>query len=201
MQSRRSARTPSPSWKVRTAVPKQPKSRGLPTVIEEDLPQPMEPPQVTLKKQAAVHRQLLEEIGKCRSTIKSWETLHMAVAEKLRSNHDEIRKLRLEVARLRAYSPGIDVDMWSAPLTAADSEKRSAFYGFMSKLYAKAPHLTLRELHDAVQALPSEMKAYYDAYRRHYFLKCIKLHCTAAQRVDELEQESNARASKRLRRI
>jgi hypothetical protein len=90
----------------------------------------------------------------------------------------ELQRLRTELAAVKkrlqkheALSPGIDIDLGCDALTEQDAAARR-------KLTQTANHLltleTTRDMHDYVMQLPIAEAAYYDAWRRQYFLKCFR---------------------------
>jgi len=163
--SRRSARAPK-------------KSRKLLLTIQEEA----EGNDLAVKRMKA-------EIKKCHDAVQQWRCTHEAAAEALKRINDENVALRQELARHRAYSPGIDIDLWSPPLDEAEQQRRLMFYAFMQDLYGYAASDTVRQMHDRVQALPITMAAYVDAYRRQYFLKSVKLLCAWRERAEKAEED------------
>jgi hypothetical protein len=142
---------------------------------------------------SAATEQLLKEVRECRQAAVSWRSLHQAATVTLKKCREEISQLRQELRVYRSYSPGIKVDLWCPALTADDRMKRVVFYKFIEDLYLSSTTSSLREMHDRVQALPMDMAAMYDAYRRQYFLKSLKLQCASDKRVQELEALLNER--------
>ena len=90
---------------------------------------------------------------------------------------EEVTKLRAhlngmnrELQRYKSAAPGIDVELTREALTAAEVAARD-------RLYKTANHLlsmeTAREMHAHVMTLSGQDAAYFDAYRRQYFLQCF----------------------------
>ena len=105
--------------------------------------------------------------------------------DKLRAELDTVRA---RLAQHEAYSPGIDIDLSGPAVTAEDAAARRKLTATANQMLSLK---TTREMHDLVMRLPMAEAAYYDAWRRQYFLKCFKnmrdYHKVACELQDHLD--------------
>ena len=102
----------------------------------------------------------------------------------------EIQCLRAELQRYKTFAPGIDINLGGDPaLTAAEVSSRKWLSHFVAQL---SEMKTCRDMHEAVMHLSGQEAAYYDAWRRQYFLQCFAQQRDYWKLASELSQELDA---------
>ena len=90
-----------------------------------------------------------------------------SIVESLRMQNEALHQRLL---RYKLYAPGIDIDLQTEAMTAQDATARARLYKTVNTLVALK---TARDMHEYVMRLSAEDAAYFDAWRRQYFLKCL----------------------------